>query len=237
MRVTARERVAGQQVRSISPGNLARSWPVAGQARRQVLQPHESGDKRRQTMAHGKLTGLKVAILATDGFEQSELTEPRKALDKAGATTEIVAPQSGRIRGWNHKEWGAEVEVDQELHGADPKDYDALVLPGGVMNPDTLRTMPAAVAFVKSFFDAGKPVAAICHGPWTVIESGAAKGHRMTSWPSLKTDIRNAGAEWVDEEVVVDGSLVTSRRPDDLPAFNQALVKLFATARPAAHAV
>jgi protease I len=179
-------------------------------------------------MKQTRLKGLRVAILATDGFEQSELTEPRKALDEAGATTEVVSPKEGRLRGWNHTDWGLEVEVDRPLQGADPKDYDALVLPGGVMNPDRLRINPSAVAFVKSFFDAGKPVAAICHGPWTVIESGAATGHRMTSWPSLKTDLRNAGAEWVDEEVVVDGKLVTSRKPDDLPAFNRALIKLFA---------
>jgi protease I len=181
-----------------------------------------------------KLAGLRVAILATDGFEQSELIEPRKALDEAGAATEIVSPKDGHIRGWNHKEWGREVDVDQALQSADPKDYDALVLPGGVMNPDALRMNPAAVAFVKSFFEAGKAVAAICHGPWTVIEAGAARGHRMTSWPSLRTDIRNAGAEWVDEEVVVDGKLVTSRKPDDLPAFNRAIVELFVQSRTAA---
>jgi protease I len=182
-------------------------------------------------MSQGKLKGLKVAILATDGFEQSELTEPRKALEEAGATTEVVSPKEGKLRGWNHTEWGREVEVDRALQSADPKSYDALVLPGGVMNPDHLRTNQRAVAFVKSFFDFGKPVAAICHGPWTVIESGAAKGHRMTSWPSLKTDLRNAGAEWVDEEVVVDGTLITSRKPDDLPAFNRAMIDVFSGAR------
>jgi deglycase len=184
----------------------------------------------------GQLHGLKVAILATDGFEQSELIEPRRALDEAGATTEIVSPKDGRLRGWNHKEWGREVDVDRGLRSAHAADYDALVLPGGVMNPDALRTLPDAVAFVKAFFEAGKPVAAICHGPWTVIESGAAKGHRMTSWPSLKTDIQNAGAEWVDEEVVVDGTLITSRKPDDLPAFNRALIKVFGAARVASNA-
>jgi protease I len=176
----------------------------------------------------GKLTGFTVAILATDGFEQSELIEPRKALDAAGARTEVVSPKDGRVRGWDHKEWGREVAVDQPLRSADTKRYDGLVLPGGVMNPDALRMNPAAVAFVRSFFEAGKPVAAICHGPWTVIEAGAAQGQRMTSWPSLKTDIRNAGAEWVDEEVVVDGKLVTSRKPDDIPAFNRATIELFA---------
>jgi protease I len=179
-------------------------------------------------MAQRKLDGLKVAILATDGFEQSELLEPRKALQEAGATTEVVSPKRGTIRGWNHAEWGQEIAVDRNLQDADPEEYDALLLPGGVMNPDKLRTIPAAVRFAKSFFTAGKPVAAICHGPWTVIESGAAKGHRMTSWPSLKTDLSNAGAEWVDEEVVVDRNLVTSRKPDDLPAFNRATIELFA---------
>lgn len=178
-------------------------------------------------MARKTLEGVRVAILATDGFEQSELTEPRRALDAAGAVTKVISPKSGKLRGWNHKEWGEEVQVDQALDGADPKNYDALVLPGGVMNPDALRMQPKAVAFVKSFFDAGKPVGAICHGPWTVIESGAAKGHRMTSWPSLKTDIRNAGADWVDQEVVVDANLVTSRKPDDIPAFNREIINLF----------
>jgi protease I len=182
-------------------------------------------------MAQGKLNGMKVAILATDGFEQSELLEPRKALQEAGATTEVVAPRSGRIRGWNHTEWGQEVGVDKDLQHADPREYDALVLPGGVMNPDRLRMIPAAVSFAKSFFQADKPVAAICHGPWTVIESGAAKGHRMTSWPSLQTDLRNAGADWVDEEVVVDRKLVTSRKPEDIPAFNRATIELFAQNR------
>jgi protease I len=176
------------------------------------------------------LKGMRIAILATDGFEQSELTEPRKALDAAGAETDVIAPKPGKIRGWNHKEWGQDVAVDQALDKVDADDFDALLLPGGVMNPDSLRMQPRAVAFVKSFFDAGKPVGAICHGPWTIVESGAARGHRMTSWPSLKTDIQNSGAEWVDEEVVVDENLVTSRKPDDLPAFNREIVKLFSRA-------
>jgi protease I len=182
-------------------------------------------------MAQGTLSGLKVAILATDGFEQSELLEPRKALQEAGATTEVIAPKGGRIRGWNHTEWGQEVAVDKELQSADADEYDALLLPGGVMNPDKLRAIPAAVSFARSFFEADKPVAAICHGPWTVIESGAARGHRLTSWPSLQTDLRNAGAEWVDDEVVVDGKLVTSRKPDDIPAFNRATIELFGKER------
>ncbi|MBV9316839.1 MAG: type 1 glutamine amidotransferase [Gammaproteobacteria bacterium] len=184
-------------------------------------------------MAQQDLARLRVAILATDGFEQSELLEPRKALQEAGATTEVIAPKGGRIRGWNHIEWGQEVAVDKELQSADADEYDALLLPGGVMNPDKLRAIPAAVSFARSFFEADKPVAAICHGPWTVIESGAARGHRMTSWPSLQTDLRNAGAEWVDEEVVVDGKLVTSRKPDDIPAFNRATIELFGKERQA----
>jgi protease I len=183
-------------------------------------------------MPQSTLTGLKVAILATDGFEQSELSEPRKALQEAGADTEIVSLKPGRIRGWKAKQWGDEVEVDATLDDADPKDYDALVLPGGVMNPDTLRTQPQAIAFVKAFVDAGKPIAAICHGPWTLIEAGAVRGHRMTSWPSLQTDLRNAGAVWVDQEVVVDGKLITSRKPADLPAFNREILELFGLSRP-----
>ena len=183
-------------------------------------------------MAQPTLNGLRVAILATDGFEQSELLEPKKALDAAGAQTQVVAPLNGDIRGWNHKEWGQSVPVNQAVHNANPGEYDALVLPGGVMNPDALRMQPEAVRFVRSFFDAGKPVAAICHGPWTIVECGAARGHRMTSWPSLKTDITNAGGEWVDEEVVVDANLVTSRKPDDLPAFNREMLALFAQHAP-----
>jgi protease I len=178
------------------------------------------------------LDGLNIAILATDGFEQSELLEPRKALEAAGATTKLVSPKRGALRGWQHKDWAdGEVKVDLTLDETDPSEFDALVLPGGVMNPDMLRTLPQAVAFVKAFFDTGKPVGAICHGPWTVIESGAASGRRMTSWPSLKTDIENADGHWVDEEVVVDGNLVTSRKPDDLPAFNREIVKLFGQSR------
>jgi protease I len=185
-------------------------------------------------MAEPSLTGIRVAILATDGFEQVELTEPRKALDQAGATTEVVSPKQGKVRGWKFKDWGDEVPVDQALEDADPKDYDALVLPGGVINPDALRIQPKAVAFVRAFFDSGKPVGAICHGPWTILEAGGARGRRMTSWPSLKTDLKNAGANWVDEEVVHDGNLVTSRKPDDIPAFSRAIIRLFAEARPSA---
>ena len=178
-----------------------------------------------------ELKDLRVAILAENGFEQSELIEPRKALDAAGARTSVVSPQSGKIRGWNHTDWGESVAVDVALDAARPDDYDALLLPGGVMNPDRPRMQPKAVAFVKAFFDAGKPVGAICHGPWLVIEAGAARGRQMTSWPSLQTDLRNAGAHWVDRESVVDGNLVTSRKPDDIPAFNRAVIEQFSKAR------
>jgi protease I len=174
-----------------------------------------------------RLSGMKVAILATDGFEQSELMKPREALDKAGAKTVVVSLKGGEIRSWSKKDWGDSVAVDMTLDQAKAGGFDALLLPGGVMNPDHLRMEPAAVAFVKAFFDAKKPVAAICHGPWMVLEAGGAKGRRMTSWPSLKTDLRNAGADWVDEECVVDGNLVTSRKPDDIPAFNEAMLALF----------
>jgi deglycase len=180
------------------------------------------------------LNGVRVAILATDGFEQSELLEPRKALDEAGASTEVVSLKSGEIKGWNHKDWGQSVAVDQTIDSIDAKNYDALLLPGGVMNPDKLRMDAKAVAFVKAFVDAKKPVGAICHGPWTIIEAGAAKGRTLTSWPSLKTDIQNAGGRWVDQEAVVDGNFVTSRNPKDIPAFNREILKLFATARPRA---
>jgi protease I len=181
-------------------------------------------------MAQDNLQGLRVAILVTDGFEQVELLEPRRALDDAGAETRVVSPKADRVRGWNFTDWGDELPVDLPLGRAQPQDFDALLLPGGVMNPDTLRMQPPAVGFVKAFFDADKPVAVICHGPWTVIEAGAARGRRIASWPSLKTDLRNAGAEWVDQEVVVDGNLVSSRKPDDIPAFNREMIALFSRA-------
>ena len=173
------------------------------------------------------LKGLRVAILVDDGFEAVELTEPRKALQEAGATTQIVSPKREHVRGWNSTDWGEKLPVDLGLDSAQPHAFDALLLPGGVMNPDKLRMQPMAVAFVRGFFDADKPVAAICHGPWTVVEAGAARGRKITSWPSLKTDLRNAGAVWVDQEVVVDRNLVSSRKPDDIPAFNRAMIELF----------
>ena len=178
-----------------------------------------------------ELKGLKVAILVDNGFEQVELTKPQKALDLAGADTQIVSPQHERVRGWYFTDWGEEFPVDVPLSRAQVQNYDALLLPGGVMNPDRLRMLPKAVEFAKAFFDAGKPVASICHGPWMVIETGAARGKRIAAWPSLKTDLRNAGAEWVDEEVVVDGTLVTSRKPDDIPAFNREMIRVFGEAR------
>jgi protease I len=187
----------------------------------------EQNVQQRQTQEQN-LKGKTVAILVTDGFEQVELTEPRKALDAAGAKTSIVSPKKDQVRGWNLTDWGATLKVDVPLAEANADEFDALLLPGGVMNPDTLRMDDQAVAFASAFFAAGKPVASICHGPWMVIEAGAAMGRRIAAWPSLKTDLANAGAEWVDEEVCVDGNLVTSRKPDDIPAFNREMQKLFA---------
>ena len=172
-----------------------------------------------------ELRNKRVAVLVENGFEQSELVEPKKALEEAGARAEIVSPQSGKVKGWSHANWGNEVAVDRRLEDAKPDDYDALLLPGGVMNPDKLRINPRAVEFVRHFVAAGKPIAAICHAPWTLIEAGAVKGRRMTSWPSLATDLRNAGAQWVDEPCVVDNGLVTSRKPDDIPAFNKKMIE------------
>ena len=179
----------------------------------------------------GKLEGKKVAILATDGFEQSELTEPYKALREAGAEAVVVAPKAGKIQGMKHAEQGEQVDVDLALDQADADDFDALVLPGGVMNPDALRMNPNAVHFVKDFHAGRKPIAAICHGPWLLIEADVVDGRRVTSWPSLKTDLRNAGAEWTDAEVVCDRGLVTSRKPDDLPAFNRKVIEEIAEGR------
>ena len=178
-------------------------------------------------MTSTTLQGKRIAILVTDGFEQAELLEPRKALDEAGAITQVVSPREGKVKGWNLKEWGNEVPVDVALESSNPDDYHALLLPGGVMNPDHLRMDPKPVAFVKKFVDSGKPIAAICHGPWTLIEAGAVRGRTITSWPSLKTDLRNAGAKWLDAEVVHDGPLVASRKPDDIPVFNGEMIRLF----------
>lgn len=181
-----------------------------------------------------KLSGKRVAILSESGFEQVELLKPRLALEEAGARVDVVSPQRGKIQGWNHQEKGEQVAVDVTLDKARVEDYDALVLPGGVMNPDQLRQDPGAVRFIRAFFDAGKPIGAICHGPWTLIEADVVRGRKVTSWPSLKTDLRNAGASWVDQEVVTDQGLTTSRKPADLPAFNRALIEQIAGARGAA---
>jgi protease I len=179
-------------------------------------------------MAHD-LKGKHVAILVANGFEQVEMTGPRKALEDAGAKTDLISPVRGEVQGWNHFDKGDKFPVDVSLSDALAKnDYDALLLPGGVANPDQLRTIPEAVEFVESFFEDGKPVAAICHGPWMLVEAGVVRDRTMTSWPSLKTDLRNAGANWVDEEVVADHGLVTSRKPDDIPAFNEKMIEEFA---------
>jgi len=180
------------------------------------------------------LNGKKVAILATDGFEQSELLEPRRALDEAGATTHVVSPKEGQIEGWKHFDKGEKVSVDVPLSRANPEEYDALMLPGGVANPDQLRMNPEAVRFVKHFFETGKPVAAICHGPWMLVEADVVRGRTVTSWPSIRTDLINAGARWVDQEVVTDQGLVTSRKPDDLPAFCRKMIEEIAEGRHAA---
>ena len=175
-----------------------------------------------------KLDGKKVAILAADGFEQVELTKPREALNDAGAETKIVSVKSGKIQGMHHAEKGDQFDVDLTLDDANPRDFDALLIPGGLMNPDTLRSTPEALEFTRHFFEEGKPVAAICHGPWVLIDAGVIGGRTVTSWPAIKSDLRNAGAKWVDEEVVVDNGLVTSRQPDDIPAFNDKMIEEFA---------
>lgn len=175
-----------------------------------------------------ELKGKRVAILVENGFEQVELIEPRKALQAAGADAKVVSPVKGKVKGWNFTDWGDELDVDVGLDGAKMDDFDALLLPGGVINPDRLRMNRKAVAFVRAFFDAGKPIASICHGPWMLVEADVARGRRMTGWPSIRTDLRNAGATVVDEEAVTDGGIVTSRSPDDIPAFNAAMIALFA---------
>lgn len=177
------------------------------------------------------LKGKTVAILVTDGFEQVELTEPKKALEQAGAKTVVVSPKKDRVQGWNHSEKGDVFTVDLPLDEAEAAAFDALLLPGGLANPDRLRMSEKAVEFVAEFVDDGKPIAAICHGPWTLIEAHAVRGRTVTSWPSLKTDLRNAGARWLDQPVVVDEGLVTSRRPDDIPAFNAQMIEAFAAGR------
>ena len=180
-------------------------------------------------MTDQQLQGRTVAFLvAAEGIEQVELTEPWKAVQEAGGTPKLLSPGSGSVQAFNHLDKADTFEVDEQVGSADPASYDALVLPGGVANPDALRTDKGAVDFIRAFFDSGKPVAAICHAPWSLVEADVVRGRTLTSWPSLQTDLRNAGATWVDEEVVVDGNLVTSRKPDDLPAFNARLCELVA---------
>jgi protease I len=176
----------------------------------------------------GKLDGLKIAFVAADGVEQVELTEPWEAVKAEGGRPELLSVEGGEIQGFNHLDKGDTFKVDHAVSEVEASDYDAIVLPGGVANPDFLRTDDGVVGFVRSFFDDNKPVGAICHAPWTIVEAGVVKGRTLTSWPSLQTDIRNAGGDWVDEEVHIDGNLVTSRKPDDLPAFNAAIVDVFA---------
>ena len=173
----------------------------------------------------GRLQGKRVAVLATDGFEEVELTEPIERLRMEGAEVAIVSPKPGEIKSWVHGEWGRSFTVDVSLGDADVSRFDALVLPGGVINPDRLRREPAAVEFVRAFYDADKPIAAICHGPWMLVEAGVVRGLKMTSFSSIRTDVANAGADWVDEPVVVDRGIVTSRKPDDIPAFNDKMVE------------
>ena len=172
-----------------------------------------------------KVKGKKVAILATDGFEQAELIKPKELLEEAGAQTTVVSTQAGQIRGWDKKEWGDSVKVDATLAECKPDEFDALLIPGGVINPDKLRTEKSAVEFVKSFYDSGKPIGAICHGPWMLVEAEIVDGRKMTSWPSLSTALTIAGAEWVDQEVVVDEGIVTSRKPEDIPAFARKMIE------------
>lgn len=179
----------------------------------------------------GKLDGRRVAILVENGFEAIELTQPREALEREGARTAIVSPRKDKVRAWDRTDWGEDFEVDVDLAQASPDDYDALLLPGGVMNPDKLRTNAAAVEFVREFFRQRKPVASICHGPWMLAEAGVVAARKLTSYPSLRTDLINAGADWFDTEVMVDQGLVTSRRPDDLPAFNAKMIEEFAEGR------
>jgi len=173
------------------------------------------------------LQGKRVAAIVTHGFEQIELLEPKGALEAAGARVDVISPEAGKVKGWNHKEWGDQIPVDRTLDQARADEYDALLLPGGVMNPDHLRMNQQAVQFIRKMFDDGKPIAAICHGPWTLVEADVVRGVQMTSYPSIRTDLKNAGAKWVDQQVVVDRGIVTSRKPDDIPAFNQKMIEEF----------
>lgn len=174
-----------------------------------------------------KLKGYKIAIVLSSGFEEVEMTKPREALKKAGAKTYLISPDGGKVKSWRHDKWGKEFKVDMNIKNAKPGDFDGIVLPGGVMNPDKLRTDKKVVKFISHFMKSKKPVAAICHGPWTLVETGKLKGRKMTSYRSIKTDLVNAGASWADKKVIVDKNLVTSRTPKDIPAFNKAMISLY----------
>jgi len=191
------------------------------------LQNNKRNANAKNELMENQLEGKRVAILVADGFEQVELTGPRETLEAAGAITEIVSPANKIVRGWEgeKKEWGSKFKVDIPLAEANARHYDALLLPGGVMNPDKLRLEPQAIEFIRQFVNSGKPIGAICHGPWTLIDAGAVRGRKMTSYPSIKTDLINAGANWVDQEVVTDNGIVTSRKPSDIPSFNRKLIE------------
>jgi protease I len=218
-----------QRPGSAFPGTLALALNHALQIR-----PNRQLAAMQKVTMNNSIQNKKVAILATDGFEQSELEGPLDALRTAGALVDIVSLKPGSIQGVEHFEKGREVPVDVTLTDADPENYDALVIPGGLYNPDKLRSTPEAVKFVRAFAEAGKPIAAICHGPWLLVEADLVRGRRVTSWPAIQTDLRNAGAKWVDEEVVVDNGMVTSRKPDDIPAFNRKMIEEIAEGRHAA---
>ena len=202
-------------------------WPIRGNRSTN----HQSLNHKGGNTVANQLEGKKVAILVTDGFEQVEMTEPRKALNEAGADTKIVSPRSGQIQGMKHADKGDKFDVDLTVEDAHPDDFDALMIPGGLFNPDELRADENVLAFTRHFFEEGKPVAANCHGPWVLIDAGVARGRTLTSWPHIKTDIKNAGGYWVDKEVVVDNGLVTSRKPDDIPAFNRKMIEEFSEGR------
>lgn len=189
--------------------------------------PSLSDGSKAYSVMPKRLENVRVAILATNGFEQVELTEPRRALDEAGATTHLIAPDEGTIRSWDRTDWGDDFDVDRTVDVVSTEDYDALMIPGGVLNPDKLRMDSGAVDLVRDFFKSGKPIASICHGPQMLIEAGIVRGHRLTSYPAIKTDLHNAGADWVDEEIVVEGNLITSRSPDDIPVFSRTMIEEF----------
>jgi protease I len=212
--------------RSGARPSTAEELPIAGPIGPSVIGVNTSGGDRQ-----GKLSGMRVAILATDGFEQAELVEPRQAYADEGATTAVIAPKMGEIQGYQHDEKGDVVKVDLQLADADPGDFDALLLPGGVLNSDKLRLYARATGFVRDFAHSGKPIAAICHGLWTMVDADVVRGRTVTSWPTLKADLTNAGAKWVDQEVAEDRNFVTSRQPEDIPAFNEKAIALFSRRR------